>query len=341
MMKTFLNLSSLFLLLVGISTPSQAISFRFKFKVNSSGPTMYACNAGLRHQPSQKRVCYFKGTTNACTPNTCADGTICDTQCLCAGANGGAYLMDYFKLSAAEWTDNGEPTSPVNMNPIRTLGSSAFSQQFDDKTAWNKIISQLQFNLGSELYGAEYFVDICYRGPQIEYFKDNVAANFSLMAETGITDFLAQAPNPGDNSRDGLVIPGTVDGKKYSQLAGLNVQAFTVCDNQGEGSLQYAVNGSNQYNTADNEANFTLGSSQFPVSGTDRFFSSSNQSFATNEMTLINTWATSNSSRTPRFCKVRYIFSETNQFSTLPNFRKWQRHGAEVCTTTSIEESLP
>jgi len=340
-MKSLSGILSLFMLLVVGSTTSEAVSFRFKFKVNSSVPSIYACTAGLRHVRKNGRVCYFKGTTNACTPNTCADGTICDTQCLCAGANGGTYLMDYFKLKAADWVDNGVLSAPVQMDAVRSLGNQQFAQQFDDTTAWNKSINELQFNLGSELYGAEYFVDICYRGPQIEYFRDNVAANFSLLAETGITDFLATAPNPGDNSRDGLIIPGLVDGKKYSELAGLKVQAFTVCDVQGEGGLQYATNGSNQYNTSQNEANFSLGGNQFPVWGSDRFYSSSQQSYATNEMTLINSWITSNSSHTPRFCKVRYIFSETNQSSSLPLFRKWQRHGAEVCTTTAIEEANP
>ncbi|PIS12025.1 MAG: protease, partial [Bdellovibrio sp. CG10_big_fil_rev_8_21_14_0_10_47_8] len=182
------------------------------------------------------------------------------------------------------------------------------------------------------------------RGPQIEYFEDHVNTNFALTAQAFATDFLATGPNPGENNRDGLTIPGTVDGKKYTELAGVTVQAFVVCDMQGQGSYIYARNNSNVYNTADNEATFTFGANKLPngaSEGASAFWLSTPKGVSSSVADLLNPWITSGSSKTPRFCKVRYVFTETNWSTALPNLRKWQRHGAEMCTYTEINEGVP
>ncbi|MCX7979145.1 MAG: protease, partial [Bdellovibrionaceae bacterium] len=249
MRNVYVGLLSMAMLLSGFS--AEAISLRFKFKVFSSGPNIYACNAGIMAPPINKKVCYYEGTTNACTPTTCGTtGEICDTRCICTGNEGGEYLMNYGKVSYEDWKDNGD-TSVTGQVVGKTFASTGndWAQPYPDSESFNRRIKDLSFNLGSELYGARYFVDICYRGPQIEYFEDGVKANFSLLAEANATDFFQTGPNGGDNNRDGLVIPGTVDGKKYTELAGLTVQAFAACDLQGVGALQYARNNAGQYNT--------------------------------------------------------------------------------------------
>lgn len=319
------------------TSAANAISLRFKFKTFSSGPSIYACNAGLISKQVNKKVCYFEGTQNTCTPNDCSDGKICNTRCVCTGDNGGDYLMNYGKLTAEDWKDNGDTSASGVQNITMKAGQSSYAVALSDTNSWNKRIKELSFHLGSELYGSSYFVDICYRGPQIEYNQDGITSNFSSLAQASATDFLATGINPGDNSRDGLVIPGTVDGKKYTELAGLTMQAFLVCDLQGKGSFTTAHANGN-YNTTANEAIFALGANGLPTGGGDIFISSSVVPATSAAANLINTYVTSGSTQAPRFCKVRYVFSETNALSTLPNLRKWQRHGAEMCTYTKIEE---
>ncbi len=329
---------------------SEAISLRFKFKVYSSGPSVYACNAGIRHKRTTSKVCYFEGTTNSCTPNDCRDKGICNTQCVCTGSDGGDSLMDFLKVSSVDWKDHKATGDNITDTNPQTFTRSAYidgtwnSAFSNDSDTWNSRIKDLSFELGSELYGAEYFVDVCYRGPQIEYFADGVSINSAIQAQASATDFLATNPNPGDNSRDGLIIPGTVDGKTYTDLAGLQVKAYYTCDLQGVGTYKYAHNGSSAlsgtYNTVANEASFNFDSSGYPVSGGDSFGNSGAfTNLAGSGLDLINSILVSGT-HSPRFCKIRYVFTETNEKSSLPFMRKWQRHGAEVCTYSKIEEAL-
>ena len=336
---------------VGTANDSQAISLRFKFKVYSSGPSIYACNAGIRHNIQWNKVCYFEGTNNACTPNDCKDKTVCNTSCVCTGGDGGNSLMDFMQGTIQPWTDHKAAGDNINTSS----GASSFSVNAPYQgnygnmnnnlaTVFDNRISQLSFELGSELYGSEYYLDVCYRGPQIEYFKDGSAVNSLLTAQASDDDFLATGVNPGDNSRDGLVIPGQVDGMNYSDLAGLKVKAYYTCDLQGMGTYKYAHNGSSPstgtYNTSLNEANFAFDANGYPVSGADTYGTSGSfVPLAGNGVDLISAWV-AQGTNSPRFCKIRYVFSETNAATSAPNLRKWQRHGTEVCTYTSIEEGL-
>ena len=84
----------------GFATDAQAISLRFNFKVYSSGPSVYACNAGVRHKSAASAVCYIDGTTTSCTPsNTSSD------HCVCSGGTSDDALKDYVKVAAVDWKD--------------------------------------------------------------------------------------------------------------------------------------------------------------------------------------------------------------------------------------------
>jgi hypothetical protein len=173
-------------------------------------------------------------------------------------------------------------------------------------------------------------------------FEQGVKANFGLKTQAFATDFLATGVNGGENNRDGLIIPGTVDGKKYTELAGVKVQSFVTCDFQGQGQYVYARNLNNLYNTADNEAGFVAGANLSPSGATEggsAFFTSSISGVSGQVADLMNISIGSNTSKAPRFCKIRYIFTETDFANALPNLRKWQRHGAEMCTSTDITEN--
>jgi hypothetical protein len=323
--------------LIGIPS-AQAISYKFLFDAASSGPSIYACNAGLVTKPITKKVCYFSGTQNICSPNTCTDPNGCHSTCVCSGDSGGGYLMNYGNFLAYDWTDHGDPTLKGKVEGPFRSGTSSYSTAFQDIDSWGKHIKNLSFELSSELYGASYFLDICYRGPQMEFERDQLTASFSALAQASATDFLSPGVNPGVSSSAGLVIPGTVDGKKYTELAGLTVQAFLVCDLQGKGTYTTSA-ASDKYNMTANEAVFTLGSNGLPKGGGDLFMQSSAMPATTAAAELLKDWITQSSSHAPRFCKIRYVFSETNAIAAgLPNFRKWQRHGARMCTYSKIEE---
>ncbi len=340
-MKSLMKLAVAAIVMVAAQNAS-AISLRFKFKVFSSGPSIYACNAGLMHKPSNHQVCYFEGTTNACTKSDCSDGKVCNTKCICSSAGGGEYLMDYMKAEVADWKDNGDTSTNNYVASSKQAGQTSFATLHTDSTAWDKTIRNLSFNLGSELYSAQYFVDICYRGPQIEYFEDQVTSTFNLLAQASATDFIADGVNPGDNSRDGLNMTPSF---KYTQISDLKVQAFLVCDLQGQGDFQFARNKEGKYNTSKNEAIFALGADQLPTAaGSKDFFRASSLTSATASATnLLSVDVNAATVKAPRFCKVRYVFSETNGNQTntngyVVNLRKWQRHGAEMCTYTNVNE---
>lgn len=324
-----------------VATQASAVSVRMKFKTFSSGPSVYACNAGLMHRESSVRACYFEGTNQACTPSTCSNtSTVCDTRCVCTTAGGGEYLKDYMIGSTLKWADNGVVGETNVQSHTKGAGELLFNQLVSDGDAINTRIKELRFNLGSELYGAQYFVDVCYRGPQIEYYKDGVSARFSILAQVAATDFLATGANGGDNNRDGLVIPGTVDGQKYTELADMKVKTYVNCDLQGEGLLRYSLNGlianTGSYNTSVNELLFVISPlTGLPIGGTDLYMVSTAQSVTATGVNLLDTHLV-NSTHAPRFCKVRYVFTENGVNST-KNLRKWQRHGAEMCTFTDIQ----
>ncbi len=287
------------------SAPSQAIELKFVFDVNSSGPDVYACNVGLKHTDPGNQVCYLEGTQTACDPAACADEA-CLTNCKCTSNNGGEYLMDFFNAKHAAWASNGNNMQTTN----RQSGQTAMATLFNDQQAWAHRVGELSFNLGSERYGAEYFVDICYRGPQIEYWEKDQKVNFSMVTQTSVTDL------------------NVTPGMSYKALADLATRSEWVCDTQGAGTYKTGRNSSNAYNTLDNEADFGAGdiggsSTYAPVGGS--------------AITFVNNMIVNNSANSLRFCKVRYYYNE----QSVNALRKWQLHGAQVCTYTKIEESAP
>lgn len=99
-----------------------AVSLEFKFDVNSSGPSIYPCNAGIKHAPYASRVCYDRVTSQSCNPaEDCRD--MPDCNCVCTGStNGdGETRLDYMSVASAEWTDNGEMAGAASNRNIYAL----------------------------------------------------------------------------------------------------------------------------------------------------------------------------------------------------------------------------
>jgi hypothetical protein len=320
-MKFFASL--IFLLM---TTGVFAVSVDFKFDVNSSGSTMYACNAGIRHLSYTDRICYDRETSTTCDPTTsCVKDKECN--CICSGpsAQNGTKL-DFLEVSSTNWKERGQGTGPqvrVNLNAPDTNFNMAFNELI--KEEWDKEITRMSVNLGSERYGAEYFIDFCYRGPQIEYYRASVntgslAPTFALKVHATVSDLSTELP--------------------YSELADLKVKAEVVCDQQGKGQYIYAgkdgSSNANSYNQILTDiTGISVTDGQYSKVIDFRDFSSVNNS------NLIEDVINDKSAFTPRFCKIRYTFFENmrNTANPMDQIRKWQIQQAEVSTFADISET--
>lgn len=313
-----------------------AVSVEFSFDINSSGPSIYPCNAGIKHAKYSERICYDRVSGDSCNPaDTCVENQECNCVCTGSTSGDGETRHDYIVVKAAEWTDNGE-LAGANIARNIYAPENNFNAIFNEgiKEEWNHQITKMTVNLGSERYGAEFFLDICYRGPQIEYFFDaqnnggfspngTGTPNFSMKAQATITDLVSN------------------NGLRYSELADLKVSAVAVCDQQGKGSYVYAGTGNplsgTLYDTVAHDIQgVAVSGNQFRKSIPYRFFNNVNNAY------LIDQFINVNNAYTPRFCKIRYSFLENrrNDENVLAQLRKWKRHSAEICTFTEINESL-
>lgn len=311
-----------------------AVSVEFSFDINSSGPSIYPCNAGIRHDAHSSRVCYDRVTQSSCNPSACVSEQACN--CVCTGSTNdqGEYRLDFMRASFADWTDNGQYAgSSASKNLYAKNGS--FHELFDvnNKEEWNKQVTKLEFDLGSERYGAEFYLDVCYRGPQIEYFYAQQNGgfsgspsgyefpNFALKSQATVTDLVSS------------------NGLRYSDLSDLKVKVSAVCDQQGKGSYPYAGSGNpagaTVYDQVLNDIiGVTVTGGQYAKTVPYRSFNNASSLY------LIDEFINANNAFTPRFCKVRYTFIENrrNDSNLLSQIRKWKQHKAQVCTFTEINE---
>ncbi len=332
--------------LLPLAQNASALEYRFKFKVTSSGPDMYACNAGLRTIPLNCDVCYKENSDGTKTPvdrpGSCATtATNCGSRikCISRGTGNGEAYMNYLTAGKRGWTDHSQAQGPRS-NMVVTGKPSVFQQLAPNSAAMDTKVEDVLFELGSEAYTAQYFVDICYRAPQHEYTQNGISANYSILNNVGSTDFLSVGQTQGDNNRDGLIMLNNSELQRYTQMAGVKVQSYVVCDLQGQGVLQNATNSSGVYNTSENEADFVIGADGLPTGGQNgSFFRSSDlRSLTGDAMDLLST-----SALNLRFCKIRYVFTETKGAQCGADkasiFRDWTRRGAEMCTYTAIDET--
>lgn len=313
-----------------------AINLTFQFDVNSSGPSIYACNAGIKHGGGDANICYDRVTAKECSAG-CAAGNMnaCEAgqlpkNCVCTGeydavGNQGTYRMDFLQANTADWQDNqvgastGSATHILTADKIATgtkfnqiFGTDSGSAEWTVASAYKKQIKDMTINLGSEIYGAEYFVDICYRGPQIDYTHNGSTVeglNFNLKAFATIFDIKK------------------ADGQSYNTLAKLQVKAEAKCivDDNFDYCLADVLPGESAGcgKTATTTHNYTKGTSFAAINN------GVNVSKLINEASIL-----AGNNRTPRFCQIRYSFKETARTS----MRKWKLQQARICTYTEITE---
>ena len=315
-----------------------AINLTFQFDVNSSGPSIYACNAGIKHRETAN-ICYdSRNPQNSCTPgcaagnmNACTGGAT-PLTCVCTGenfptGNQGTNRMDFLQANTTDWSDN-QTAAVGNAALILTADANDHGQNFNQifgtdtsfgntntnyqvLAAYKKQIKDLTINLGSEVYGAEYFVDICYRGPQIDYRHDQATVNglnFGLKAYATIFD-VKQA-----------------DGKSYKQLAALQVKAEARCimDDEFNYCLADVLPGDTTACGTNSAAHY-----YYRNSGNLRDITEG----ATVSQLIHETTMAHGGNVTPRYCQIRYSFKETSQTQ-----RKWKLQQARICTYTEITE---
>ena len=200
--------------LVATSFSSQAIENNFTFKVYSSGPNIYACNAGIKHKNIRENAGYVAGNSET------------------SAINPGDYLQDAFYYNFTEvlegsWYETGITGTPghkratggnnyvLAKNDLFKLDNTqALALDAHRVGGFNgnpSVLSSLHFELSSEVYGTEYFVDVCYYGSRGMADHYNVGTNLIAKSSATFTD-----------------ISNILD-KDYKELSGLQAKAELVC----------------------------------------------------------------------------------------------------------------
>ena len=297
---------------------AQAMEVTFNFDVYSSGADIYPCNAGIRHSPGGPGVaCHFTGSTTGCQPGV--------PDCVCASAHAADVSHDFVTATVTNWDLTG---TPVVMSAQASAAASTYGALITDGTELNSRLTSLTFNLGSETYGAGYYVEMCYRGPQIDYWMNGVGLNMTLDGSITFTDLAG------------------ISGSSTNYLN--NAQAYAasavVCDNQGQGTYQTAaVHGA--YDTIASDIYFSGSNGDISQWAYD-FAYTTNPTLMVSGGPVTSVYqglglSTSPTgpagtivpnSGVPRFCKVRYGIGET-----ATGARLWNIHGATVQTFTRIQ----
>ena len=221
--------------------------------------------------------------------------TTCDPQtdigsCLCYSSSGGDSVSAHASPIFANGTSKNYGLS--SSTATNATSNSLFAN------SWENRIEELKFNLSSERFGTKYFVDFCYLGPIQVMVKDDSGTrdmtwgNYYITATGTLTD----------------VILGNA---AYSQIAGLNVSMEVRCDLRNHGRLWGPRVPAERAPSAD-------------IDDPDFFYSTSNMSVISSFS--ISTMINRSAFDVPRFCTIRYIFSETNDSA----LREWQIRQADV-----------
>lgn len=276
-----------------LSSSAFAVSVQFNFDVNSSAPSIYPCDAGVRHASHGSTVCYRPQDYTACTPST----TEADLTCVCSTASTEEYLMDSMSAKIVNWPDPGTDTASIP-DTTKIAGTTSF-ERINTSSEWLKQLRTLEFNFGSSRYGSEFYLDICYRAPQVRGGNPN----HNIILQTTVTDLLAAT---------------------YSTDSDLNVKASVECDLQNVGTNQGAPTSTDDLSAGiENDFSFSTAYTDFAA--------------ATN-LVLMDRALNNGSPNVPRYCKIRYTFLENsrNDANLLAQLRKQGRQSARISTLSDI-----
>jgi hypothetical protein len=115
----------------------------------------YACNAGLRFISTTTQVCTRFDQGNVVAP-TCGDSL----NCSCTSNLDNDSSVNFFNFGIADYKGSSDVSFiPKTLNASETKIYATASEKSGAQILQDG--SALQFNLGSNFYGAEYFVDLC------------------------------------------------------------------------------------------------------------------------------------------------------------------------------------
>ncbi len=276
-----------------ISSSAFAVSVQFNFDINSSSPSIYPCDAGLRHESHSTTVCYRPSDYSACSPSSTEE----ESTCVCSTPTTDEHLMDSMSARVVSWPDPGGDTSTIPSTTVIS-GTSLFSRM-NSTNEWMKQLRTLEFNFGSSRFGTEFYLDICYRGPQVRGGNPN----HQIVLQSTVTDLLTAT---------------------YSTDSDLNVKASVVCDLQNQGTNQ-GIPSSKDSLSSEIESDFS--------------FSTNYTNFSAGSTLALMDQALNNGSPSiPRFCKIRYTFLENsrNDENLFSQLRKQGRQSARISTLSDI-----
>ncbi len=339
-MKTIRSAKKLLLASVAALTvlapTANAMTFRYKFKVASSGVSMYACNAGVASQLTglvcvdKKNGTSYTGQAARMYAESCSTAKAnCNSSIVCSQQLGSTYING-MTASVSPWTDNSESIRPGTKKSAAAQINHKWSTLVSESDAVNNVVHDLSFMFMTELYNAKYFVDICVRAPQNGSAESSLGNSFILSQKaSGIPLLYTKKIIPGETNRDGVILDESTT--NYLAESGVKVQSFAVCDTTAANSTAA--------NSTTNSAEFVYGADGItPVSGKNSqpFYAYSSPSIVNGQEVQLNNVYVGN----PRFCKIRYVFTETNAASSAPKYRDWKLKGAEMCTFTEFNDPL-
>lgn len=242
------------------------------FTFTNTNPIFYPCNAGIRHSESLA-ICTDILTGNSCLPSA---GNVSSCTCTSNGT-AGSWDRDIVHLTYGDWVNPPATVNPVTASDIIALNStSTYASLFAlEDIAYTKQITTFSIELGSEMYGSEYFVDLCYLGPTGTVGTNG--SNYSMKSTITVTNLKSN----------------------YQVNANLQTRAELKC----------FINKSNQATTGVvpgvTATNYALnsGATYTPLT------TSANAVTILQDSGLINVQG----DKVPRFCLARYYFKEATQ----------------------------
>ena len=346
-MKLFLA-SAMFLM----TFTSQAARVQFDFDVLSSGASIYACNAGLKHKPHIGKICYNPDTFRSCDPGDRpghgggghpliagltegqAEGGQCNPDtgegcdCVCTGDMNGKseHVLDIMRVNYTLWRDHGDPTYGIDFDKELQAGEYGYEELEDNlltlDTKFAVRMKELSFNLGSERYGAQFFVDICYRATQIDYLTGTQEDKLNIDMDEAATRTAGQE---------------SINNPKYKferRLTATDLAGTPTVDldwDLDNGPIVWAKD--SYQSLADLEVRTVI---KCKEKNGDTFYegSFSYVSFANQSLNFQNEYEYADL----RGCVVRYEFREgaRDAHKKVDQVRRWKMHGANICTDTAI-----
>mgnify|MGYP005685463203 CR=1 FL=1 len=159
-----------------INNPESTIGSCDQF--DSSKLKTFACNAGLRFLPKAAQQCIRRDQNNLVS-SSCEDSQ----DCFCSSEEGPE--INYFNYGIADYKGD-PPTSFTKKNLSASQTSNYASASPQSGLHILQDGSSLQFQLGSNFYGAEYYVDLCIQNNNPNALNQDLNLNGSILMNNSI-----------------------------------------------------------------------------------------------------------------------------------------------------------